>query len=178
MKLSCHSNTLHHKKSLLLRRQILFVFFASVLVLSRVPSFEYALCFWIGGLDMTMLVVLFAHIGEVLFTQHGPEEVGIEDECRERRDQGTHQTVPPKVYAAPVRNAPSAEDVGGTPQQEGNSHKGKLLFLLPVKFMLLLVPLFIANSYGRTGLLFFSGGLLLALIPLLFPSGKRGENEE
>ena len=121
-----------------------------------------------GGLAMTTLLFLFASFAEVLLEGISVQEMreGCDAESRERQE-GRHD----REYG-PQEGVESEKEEPFLAEEDNPSWsltpKGMLaILLIPLKFLVLLIPLFLYRAFGQLGLAYFVAGLLLSpLLPL------------
>lgn len=119
-----------------------------------------------GGLAMTAILFLFASFAELLLEGVSIEEVrdGDDGGLSERQETKNERDSRPQ-------EAGENEEEGLCLAEENSSTwnltpKGVLaILLIPLKFLILLIPLFLFRAFGHLGLIYFIAGLLLS--PLL-----------
>lgn len=121
-----------------------------------------------GGLAMTTILFLFASFAEVLLEGISVQEMreSGEGDLLERQE-GRRD----REYRA--QEGIESEEEGPLLVEEDSpswslTPKGMLaILLIPLKFLVLLIPLFLFRSFGQFGLAYFVAGLLLSpLLPL------------
>lgn len=122
-----------------------------------------------GGLAMTTLLFLFASFAEVVFEGVSVEEVrGSDDGELLERPENTNE----REYK-PEEVEENEEEESFVAEEDSSAWtltpKGMLaILLIPLKFLVLLIPLFIFRSFGQFGLAYFVAGLLLSPLLALF----------
>ncbi|NBW41398.1 hypothetical protein EBR25_10430 [bacterium] len=169
-------NEIKQQRNTILKRQIATFVLLSLAVYGGTGELSAFLSTLLGGTAMTAILVLFTTVAQFLFegiTIQPPTEEGEQNAPAPSSDASPNQTQP-VLEAEEVRSLEEGGDTskdGEEPPEWGLTGRGALaILLIPLKFFILLIPLFVFRQFGKDGLAFFVVGLLLSVIPTFFRS--------
>ena len=121
-----------------------------------------------GGFAMTAILFLFASFAELLLDGVSVEEARGSDGGLSEQQEGMNER-----GCRPQKAGENEEEGLCLAEEEGSTWnltpKGLLaILLIPLKFLVLLIPLFLFRSFGHLGLIYFIAGLVLSPLLMLF----------
>jgi len=161
-------NEIKQQRNTILKRQIATFVLLSLAVYGGTGELSAFLSTLLGGTAMTAILVLFTTVAQFLFegiTTQPPTEEGEQNAPAPFSDISPDQTQPV------LEEGGDTSKDGEEPPEWGLTGRGALaILLIPLKFFILLIPLFVFRQFGKDGLAFFVVGLLLSVIPTFFRS--------